>query len=85
MNDPAPTRALRRAFREVALCLLGVAQLYDLHPAAAATAARALGDVFHAWLPGFVPPEPRRGRAALAALAEALRDHDLTHDDTNHD
>lgn len=82
MTDPAPTRALRRAFREVALCLLGVAQLYDLHPAVATTAARALGDVFRAWLPGFEPPVPRRGRASLLALAEALRDHDPTDDDT---
>ncbi len=81
MTDPAPTCALRRAFREVALCLLGVAQLYDLHPAVATTAARALSDVFRAWLPGFEPPEPRRGRASLLALAEALRDHDLAHED----
>ena len=83
MNDHAPKRALRRAFCDMALCLLGVAQLYDLHPAAAATAARALGDVFGAWLPGFAPPQLGRGRGALLALANALRDHDLTHDPSN--
>lgn len=82
MTNTASTRVLRRAFREVALCLLGVVRLYDVHPAAAAMAARGLSDVFRAWLPGFKPPELGRGRAALLTLAEALRDHDLN-DDSN--
>lgn len=81
MTNHATTRVLRRAFRDVALCLLGVVRLYDVHPAAAAMMARALGDAFRAWLPGFKPPPPGRGRASLHALADALRDLEMTDTD----
>jgi hypothetical protein len=73
MSTDPPASAPRAAFREVSLCVLGIAQLYNLHPAATVSMARALADVFRAWLPGFVPPPLGRGRGALLVLADALR------------
>jgi hypothetical protein len=74
MSNDESTRVLRDAFRQVSLCMLGIAQLYELHPAAAVSAARALAAVFRQALPGFEPPPLGRGRTALMVLADALRD-----------
>jgi hypothetical protein len=74
MSTDDSASALRAAFRQVSLSVLGIAQLYNLHPAATVSAARALAAVFRQWLPGFEIPPLGRGRAALLVLADALRD-----------
>lgn len=69
---------LRRAFREVTLSMLGVVQLYDIHSYATKTTAQAFADVFRTWLPDLQVPPLGRGRAALQALADALRPEPTT-------
>jgi hypothetical protein len=74
MSKDESTSVLRASFRQVSLCVSGIAHLYDLPPAIAVRAARALADVFRQAIPSFEPPPLGRGRAALLVLADALRD-----------
>lgn len=73
MSTPDSATVLRTAYREVTLCLLGIAQLYDLNAATMATTARALGEIYRSRIPDLVIPPLGRGRAALMVLADALR------------
>lgn len=82
MSTPDSNPELRAVCREVTLCLLGMAQLYDLNAAAMAATARALGAVFGSHLPDLVVPPLGRKRTALMLLADALRaEGDRTTDD----
>ena len=71
--------ALRAAFREVTLTLLGVFDMYDADPAIETAIARGLGDVVRARLPETARPRAAKGRAALRALLNEIdRTNEIT-------
>jgi hypothetical protein len=71
--------ALRAAFREVTLTLLGVFDMYDADPAIETAIARGLGDVVRARLSEIARPRAAKGRAALRALLNEIdRTNEIT-------
>jgi len=72
MTRPKTHDELRSIFRQITLSVLGVVQLYEIHPCATKNLALALGDIFRASLPDLVLPALPRGRAALQQLLALL-------------
>jgi hypothetical protein len=72
MTGPKTHEELRSIFRQITLSVLGVVQLYEIHPCATKNLALALGDIFRASLPDLVLPALPRGRAALQQLLALL-------------
>ena len=72
MTEPKTHDELRPIFRQITLSVLGVVQLYEIHPCATKNLALALGDIFRASLPDLVLPALPRGRAALQQLLVLL-------------
>jgi hypothetical protein len=71
--------ALRAAFREVTLTLLGVFDMYDADPAIETAIARGLGEVVRGRLPEIARPRATKGRAALRALLNEIdRTNEIT-------
>jgi hypothetical protein len=72
MTESKTHDELRPIFRQITLSVLGVVQLYEIHPCATKNLALALGDIFRASLPDLVLPALPRGRAALQQLLALL-------------
>ena len=72
MSSDHPRAAMAKAFRETALSLIGLFQIYDVDPDLSEATAEALGKVFRRHLTDATPPADGSGFSQLHALADEL-------------
>ena len=72
MSPTTPPAALRRAFRDVTLSLIGLFELYEADPELVEATADALGRVFRTHLDGSGPPPSPDAASALHELLDEM-------------
>jgi hypothetical protein len=72
MASDETRRALKRAFHELTLNLIGLFELYEADPELVEGAAEALGKVYRAHLQQRPAPQHGRGREAMDALLDEM-------------
>ena len=72
MSSEHPRAAMAKAFRETALSLIGLYQVYDVDPDLSAATAEALAKVFRRHLSDAPPPADATCFSRLHALVDEL-------------
>ena len=72
MSNEHPRTTMARAFRETALSLIGLFQVYEVDPELCAATAEAIGTVFRRHLRQVPPGGADTGRSPLYKLVDEL-------------
>ena len=72
MSNEHPRTAMAKAFRETALSLIGLFQVYEVDPELCAATAEAIGTVFRRHLRDFPPGGIDIGHSPLHKLVDEL-------------
>jgi hypothetical protein len=72
MSNEHPRTTMARAFRETALSLIGLFQVYEVDPELCAATAEAIGTVFRRHLRQVPPGRAGTGRSPLYKLVDEL-------------